>query len=160
MTGLPESPEEMNFGVPLDDKPRTSHLRSQPSHASNSRALRVKGLLECLDAIIRHIGSPLKPGDEIVQFGALGREFTESDNTKASNFMRAGVGGTGPVSHNEGFDRSLGTCRGVRVVFLIKGLRSLGVFIMELPGAFVDGLNGVLVCNREISGRGRVVKAP
>ena len=54
--------------------------------------------------------------------------------------MRAGVGGNGPVSHNEGFDRSLGTFRGVRVVFLVMGLRSLGVFTMDLPGAFVDGL--------------------
>ena len=65
--------------------------------------------------------------------------------------MRAGMGGTGPVSHNEGFDRSLGTCRGVRVVFLVKGMSSLGVFIMDLPGAFVDWLNGVRVGNREVS---------
>ena len=32
------------FGTPLDIKPRTSHLRGQPPQASNSRALRVKGL--------------------------------------------------------------------------------------------------------------------
>ena len=115
------------------------------------RALRVKGLLGCLVAIIRHVGSRLNPSGEIVQFGALGREFIEIANAKASNFMRAGMGGTRHVSHSEGFDRSLGTCRGVRVVFLVKGLRSLGVFIMDLPGAFVDGLNGVRVGNREVS---------
>ena len=56
------------------------------------------------------------------------------------------------MSHYEGFDRPLGTFRGVRVVFLVKGLRSLGVFIMDLPGAFVDGLNGVLVGDREVPG--------
>jgi len=43
--------------------------------------------------------------------GALGREFTESANTEARNFMRAGVGGTGPMSQHEGFDRPRGTCR-------------------------------------------------
>ena len=97
----------------------------------------------------RHVGSHLNPCGEIVKFGALGREFTESANTKARNSIRAGVGGTGPVSHNEGFDRSLRTCRGVRAVLLVKGLRSLGVFIMDLPGTFADG---VRVGNREVSG--------
>ena len=48
--------------------------------------------------------------------GALGREFTESANTKARNSIRAGMGGIEPVSHIEGFNRSLGTCRGVWVV--------------------------------------------
>ena len=65
------------FGAPLDGKPRTSHLRSQPPQASNSRALRVKGLLGCLVAIIRHVGSRLNPSDEIEQLGAPGWEFAE-----------------------------------------------------------------------------------
>ena len=113
------------YGAPLDDMLRTSHLRSQPQKAPILRTLLEQGLFGCLVAIIRHAGSRLNPSEEISQFGAPGREFTESANTKASNFMRAGVGGTGPVSHNEGFDRSLGTCRGARVVFLVKGLRGL-----------------------------------
>ena len=45
-----------------------------------------------LVAIIRHVGSRLNPSGEIAQSGAPGREFTESANTKASNFMRVGVG--------------------------------------------------------------------
>jgi len=129
------------LGEPLDGKPRTPHLRSQPPQAPNSRGLRVKGLLGCLVAIIRHVGSRLNPGGGIVQFGAPGREFTEGANTKARNAMCAGVGSTGPVSRSESFDRPLGTCRGARVVFVVKGLRSLDVFIVGLPGAFIDGLN-------------------
>ena len=84
--------------------------------------LRVKGLPGCLVAIIRHVGGRLNPGGEIAQYWAIGRECTESANAKASNLMRAG---DGPVSNNEGFDRSLGTCWGARVVFLVKGMRSL-----------------------------------
>jgi len=95
----------------------------------------------------------LNPSGEIVQFGALGR-FTESANTKAGNFMRAGVGSTEPVSHNEGFDRYLGNCRGILVAFLAKGPLSPGVFIMDLPGAFVVRLNGIRVGNRIASGGG------
>ena len=68
------------------------------------------------------------------------------------NSMRAGVGGTGPVSQNEGFDRPLGTSRDARVVFVVKGLRSFGVFTMDLLGALVDGLSGVIVGNREVPG--------
>ena len=105
-----------------------------------------------LVAIIRHVGSRLNPSGEIVQSGAPGREFAESANTKASHFMRAGVSSTGPVPYNEGFDRPLGTCKIARVVFLVEGLRSLGVIAMDFPGAFVDGLNGVRVGDREISG--------
>ena len=71
-------------------------------HKRRICALRVKGLLGCLVAIICHVGSRLNPSDEIAQFGALGQEFTESANTKANNFMRTGLSGTGPVSHNEG----------------------------------------------------------
>ena len=61
------------LGAPLDDKPRTSHLISQPLQASNSRALRIKGLLGCLVTVIRHVGSRLNPsGEMIAQFGAPG----------------------------------------------------------------------------------------
>ena len=102
--------------------------------------------------MIRHVGSRLNPSGEIAKFGAPGREFTEIANTKASNFMSAGVGGTGPVSHNGGFNWPLGTCRGARLASLAKGLRSSEVFTMDLPGAFVDGLNGFRVGNREVPG--------
>ena len=56
------------------------------------------------------------------------------------------------MSHNGGFDRPLGTCRGVRIVFPVEGLRSLGVFAVYFSGAFVDWLNGVRVGNRDIFG--------
>ena len=38
------------------------------------------------------------------------------------------------------------------VVLPVKSMRSLGVFIMDLPGAFADGLNRVRVGNREVPG--------
>jgi len=66
------------IGAPLDDKARTSHLRSQPPSTSNLWALRVKGPLGYLDAITRHVGSRLNPSGEILQFGALGRKFAKS----------------------------------------------------------------------------------
>ena len=64
---------------------------------------------------------------------------------------------------------ALGPCRIVQVsigplepvglcgyrAFLVKGLRSLGVFTTGLRGAFADGLGGVRVSNREVS-RGAV----
>ena len=56
--------------------------------------------------------------------------------------MRTGVDGTGLVSHNDGSDRSLGTFRGVRVVFVVKGLRSPGMFIMDLLAHLTMGLLG------------------
>ena len=48
--------------------------------------MRVKGLLGYLVAIIRHVGSRLNPSGKIEQFGAPGRKFIESANTKASNW--------------------------------------------------------------------------
>ena len=78
--------------APLDNKARTSHLRSQPPKASDLWALRVKSLLARLVVIIRHVGNHLNPSDEILQFEALGREFAESADAKARNFMRAGGG--------------------------------------------------------------------
>ena len=75
-------PQRYGLFAPLDDKARTSQLRSQPPKASNSWALLVKGPLGCLVAIICHVGSRLSTIGEIVQFGALDREFAESANTK------------------------------------------------------------------------------
>ena len=75
-----------------------------------------------------------------MQFGALSREFTGSASTKASSFVRAGVGGTWPVSHDGGSDRYLKTFRDVRVVPLVEGLRSLGVFTMTLRARLPMGL--------------------
>ena len=86
-----------------------------PQKASNSRALRVKDLLGRFVAIVRHEGGFLSPSGGVVQPSELGWEFTESANTKASNFMRAGVGGTGPVSSSGGFGRALRICQNARV---------------------------------------------
>ena len=66
--------------------------------------------------------------------------------------MRTGMGRLWPMSIREGFNRSLGAWGGVRVVFLARGLRSLGVLIINLTGAFVDGHNGARVGNQEVSG--------
>ena len=77
--------------APLDDKARTSHLRSQPPKAPGLWALRVKNLLGRLVVITRHVGNRLNPSDEISESGALGREFAESAEAKARNFMHAGV---------------------------------------------------------------------
>ena len=66
--------------------------------------------------------------------------------------MHAGVGSAGPVSQNGDIDRPVEICRDVRIVLLIEGLRSHGAFIMDLPGAFVDGHIGVRVGNREVPG--------
>jgi hypothetical protein len=54
--------------------------------------------------------------------------------------MRAGAGSTGPLPQDGGSDRPLGTCRGVRVAFLTKGLRSHGSFIMGLQACLPMGL--------------------
>ena len=38
------------------------------------------------------------------------------------------------------------------IAALVENLRSLGVFAVDFSGAFVDGLYGVRVSNREITG--------
>ena len=104
MTGLSELPEEMN------SMHRSMVRRAHPTcvvsplRASDLWALRVKSLPGHLVVIIRHVGNRLNPSGEIAQFGAPGREFAESADAKARNCMRAGVGGTGSVPYNGGFD--------------------------------------------------------
>jgi hypothetical protein len=83
--------------APLDDKARTSQFRSQTPEASDLSALRVRSIPGRLVVITRHAGNRLNPRDEIAQFGVPGREFAESADAKARNFMRAGVGSTGSV---------------------------------------------------------------